>query len=134
MNPTNNPLTELDPNAQMDNTNGSGKTQMGEKAMGMGSGLEAQKKMLEGKVGEGAQQPYISPSDNILSPATQKLAAFRGRNLGKGAKPQSLFAKTTSKNANNASPAGPKGLFGDVKKSVSPPLGTEVQQKGENEK
>ena len=30
------------------------------------------------------QQTYISPSDTILSPATQKLAAFKNKHLGKG--------------------------------------------------
>jgi hypothetical protein len=30
------------------------------------------------------QQTYISPSDGILSPATQKLAAFKSKHMGKG--------------------------------------------------
>jgi hypothetical protein len=30
------------------------------------------------------QHTYISPSDNIMSPATQKLAAFKTKHLGKG--------------------------------------------------
>jgi hypothetical protein len=30
------------------------------------------------------QQTYISPSDTIMSPATQKLAAFKNKHMGKG--------------------------------------------------
>ncbi|TID16067.1 hypothetical protein E6O75_ATG09125 [Venturia nashicola] len=45
-----------------------------------------------------AEKAYVSPSDTIQSPATQKLAAFRTKHL-KAAKPRSLFAKTTTKNA-----------------------------------
>jgi hypothetical protein len=30
------------------------------------------------------QHTYVSPSDNIMSPATQKLAAFKTKHLGKG--------------------------------------------------
>jgi hypothetical protein len=30
------------------------------------------------------QHTYVSPSDNIMSPATQKLAAFKNKHLGKG--------------------------------------------------
>ena len=30
------------------------------------------------------QHAYVSPSDNIMSPATQKLAAFKNKHLGKG--------------------------------------------------
>ncbi|MCJ1283006.1 hypothetical protein MMC26_002333 [Xylographa opegraphella] len=40
---------------------------------------------------------YISPSDTIMSPTTQKLAGMRQKRFMK-AKPQSLFAKTSSKN------------------------------------
>lgn len=65
-----------------------------------------------------ASQTYVSPSDTIQSPATQKLAAFRTKHLKAwvwivpqsfvnntdtrfkhSAKPRSLFAKTTAKNA-----------------------------------
>ncbi|KAL9006939.1 MAG: hypothetical protein Q9188_000315 [Gyalolechia gomerana] len=40
---------------------------------------------------------YVSPSDMILSPATKKLEALKGKRFGK-AKGQSLFANTMSKN------------------------------------
>ncbi|KAI0129215.1 hypothetical protein F4776DRAFT_159552 [Hypoxylon sp. NC0597] len=44
----------------------------------------------------GRQQQYISPSDNIMSPCTAKLNAFKGRIAGR-AKPKSLFAQTSAK-------------------------------------
>ena len=42
---------------------------------------------------------YVSPSDMIMSPATKKLEALKGKRFGK-AKGQSLFANTTTKNHN----------------------------------
>lgn len=81
------------------------------------------------------QQTYISPSDTIQSPATQKLAAFKNRHLGRGysiqtshartreltmrasaVKPQSLFAKTTSRNADAAASSN---MFADMPKAKS---------------
>ncbi|KAI3323187.1 hypothetical protein HD806DRAFT_103446 [Xylariaceae sp. AK1471] len=43
-----------------------------------------------------ANQQYISPSDNIMSPCTAKLTALKGRQAGK-AKPKSLFAQASTK-------------------------------------
>ncbi|OTA98635.1 hypothetical protein M426DRAFT_325844 [Hypoxylon sp. CI-4A] len=42
------------------------------------------------------QQQYVSPSDNIMSPCTAKLSAFKGRAASR-AKPKSLFAQASSK-------------------------------------
>ncbi|KAL9623287.1 MAG: hypothetical protein Q9160_002394 [Pyrenula sp. 1 TL-2023] len=43
---------------------------------------------------------YISPSDAILSPTTQKLSQMKGKRLGSNnIKPRSLFAKTVDKEA-----------------------------------
>ena len=39
---------------------------------------------------------YVSPSDNILSPTTKKLSEIKGKRFAAG-KPQSLFAKTVSR-------------------------------------
>ncbi|OTA61210.1 hypothetical protein K449DRAFT_395898 [Hypoxylon sp. EC38] len=44
----------------------------------------------------GRLQQYISPSDDIMSPCTAKLNAFKGRLAGR-AKPKSLFARTSAK-------------------------------------
>ncbi|KAI1462261.1 hypothetical protein F4805DRAFT_409923 [Annulohypoxylon moriforme] len=41
-------------------------------------------------------QQYISPSDSIMSPATAKLNALKGRVAGR-IKPKSLFAQTSAK-------------------------------------
>ncbi|KAL9021047.1 MAG: hypothetical protein Q9185_001715 [Variospora sp. 1 TL-2023] len=55
---------------------------------------------LTGARGRGSRNKhtYVSPSDMIMSPATQKLEALKGKRFGK-AKGQSLFANTMSKNA-----------------------------------
>ncbi|KAI1138894.1 hypothetical protein F5Y05DRAFT_382837 [Hypoxylon sp. FL0543] len=56
------------------------------------------KSRLNANVGAatGRQQHYISPSDDIMSPCTAKLNAFKGRIAGR-AKPKSLFAQTSAK-------------------------------------
>ncbi|KAF2418920.1 hypothetical protein EJ08DRAFT_48109 [Tothia fuscella] len=59
------------------------------------------------------QQTYISPSDTIQSPATQKLAAFKNKHI-KAARPQSLFAKTASKNVDAATARNNTDLFADI--------------------
>lgn len=51
-----------------------------------------QNKMEQEKDG----QKYVSPSDNIMSPATAKLNAFKNKQVGK-AKPRSLFAQASAK-------------------------------------
>ncbi|KAL5119095.1 hypothetical protein ACEQ8H_003019 [Pleosporales sp. CAS-2024a] len=43
------------------------------------------------------QHLYVSPSDEIKSPATQKLQAFKTKHAMKKAKPQTLFKTTSSK-------------------------------------
>ncbi|MCJ1399985.1 hypothetical protein MMC11_003188 [Xylographa trunciseda] len=60
--------------------------------------MEYHRQILQSKLAEdGPKATYISPSDTILSPTTQKLAGMRQKRFMK-AKPQSLFAKTSSKN------------------------------------
>ncbi|KAF2457233.1 hypothetical protein BDY21DRAFT_267123, partial [Lineolata rhizophorae] len=75
--------------------------------------LEYQREMLNAKLKDGrALKSYISPSDNIQSPATQKLNAFKTKHAMKKSKPQTLFAKTSQKNVavSNATTA----MFGDI--------------------
>ncbi|MCJ1289991.1 hypothetical protein MMC34_001526 [Xylographa carneopallida] len=60
--------------------------------------MEYHRQILQSKLAEdGQKSTYISPSDTIMSPTTQKLAGMRQKRFMK-AKPQSLFAKTSSKN------------------------------------
>ncbi|TVY83443.1 hypothetical protein LSUE1_G002149 [Lachnellula suecica] len=60
--------------------------------------MEYHRQVLQSKLDDGqGQQTYISPSDNIMSPCTAKLSAYRSKQVGK-AKPKSLFAKTSAKN------------------------------------
>ncbi|TVY92237.1 hypothetical protein LAWI1_G002209, partial [Lachnellula willkommii] len=67
------------------------------------------------------KQTYISPSDNIMSPCTAKLSAYRSKQVGK-AKPKSLFAKTSAKNF-----AGGGNMFG----SQIPRTGSEKNGEGQ---
>ncbi|TVY54382.1 hypothetical protein LCER1_G004964 [Lachnellula cervina] len=63
--------------------------------------MEYHRQVLQSKLEEGqGKQTYISPSDNIMSPCTAKLSAYRSKQVGKiiRAKPKSLFAKTSAKN------------------------------------
>ncbi|KAH7393318.1 hypothetical protein BKA64DRAFT_83339 [Cadophora sp. MPI-SDFR-AT-0126] len=60
--------------------------------------MEYHRQVLQSKLEENkAEATYISPSDNIMSPCTAKLSAYRNKQVGK-AKPRSLFAKTSAKN------------------------------------
>ncbi|KAI9641218.1 hypothetical protein NHQ30_010018 [Ciborinia camelliae] len=68
--------------------------------------MEYHRQVLQNKIqqNQGQEEKYISPSDTIQSPTTAKLSAYRNKQVGKNAKPRSLFAKTSAKNftaANN---------------------------------
>ncbi|KAF2174475.1 hypothetical protein K469DRAFT_708713 [Zopfia rhizophila CBS 207.26] len=76
--------------------------------------LEYHRQALESRLKNGhSQQNYISPSDEIMSPATQKLNAFRNKHVVKKSKPQTLFKKTSSKNFEAAKGAS---MFADIPK------------------
>ncbi|KAH8908964.1 hypothetical protein BR93DRAFT_926086 [Coniochaeta sp. PMI_546] len=58
--------------------------------------MEYHRQVLQNKMDQAQGQTYISPSDNIMSPCTAKLSAFRNKQVGK-VKPKSLFAKASAK-------------------------------------
>ncbi|CAO1603932.1 hypothetical protein XANCAGTX0491_007506 [Xanthoria calcicola] len=61
--------------------------------------MEYHRQVLQSRLEEDkSKHTYVSPSDMIMSPATKKLEALKGKRFGKG-KGQSLFANTMSKNA-----------------------------------
>ncbi|KAK3403298.1 Spo12 family-domain-containing protein [Sordaria brevicollis] len=83
--------------------------------------LEYHRQVLQNKM-EIDHTKYVSPSDNIMSPCTAKLSAFRSKQAGK-VKPKSLFAQASAKkfegstatgNPGTAATTGPAntGLFG----------------------
>jgi hypothetical protein len=45
--------------------------------------MEYHRQVLASKMEEGQDAKYVSPSDNIMSPCTAKLSAFRGKQIGK---------------------------------------------------
>ncbi|KAH7390566.1 hypothetical protein BKA66DRAFT_459223 [Pyrenochaeta sp. MPI-SDFR-AT-0127] len=76
--------------------------------------LEYHRQILQSRM-EGEQtQQYVSPSDDIKSPATQKLQAFKNKHAMKKSKPQTLFKKTSSKNFESAKGTA---MFADIPKN-----------------
>ncbi|KAK3945817.1 Spo12 family-domain-containing protein [Diplogelasinospora grovesii] len=58
--------------------------------------MEYHRQVLQSKIEQDESKTYISPSDNIMSPCTAKLNAFRNKQVGK-VKPKSLFAQASAK-------------------------------------
>ncbi|TIA33716.1 hypothetical protein D6C78_07354 [Aureobasidium pullulans] len=63
--------------------------------------MNVHRQMFENKLRENEGQPsnaYVSPSDAIMSPASQKLSGFKQRQMNKSnpVKPRTLFAKTAA--------------------------------------
>ncbi|KAI0885177.1 uncharacterized protein GGS22DRAFT_162972 [Annulohypoxylon maeteangense] len=65
-------------------------------------------------------QQYISPSDSIMSPATAKLNALKGR-VASRIKPKSLFAQTSAKKLDGSDVFGSKGAKGPQDRSQDRP-------------
>ncbi|KAK7707352.1 hypothetical protein SLS57_009373 [Botryosphaeria dothidea] len=76
--------------------------------------LEYHRQVLESRMKSGQmdEQKYVSPSDGIQSPATQKLAAFKNKHGLQKAKPKTLFGKMSARNMENASSGG--SMFADI--------------------
>ncbi|KAI9700335.1 MAG: hypothetical protein M1836_002350 [Candelina mexicana] len=78
--------------------------------------MDYHRQVLQSRLnGDDKQQTYISPSDNIMSPCTQKLSVMKNKHFTK-AKPQTLFGKQTLSNSpstdsTNSSPF----THGDIK-------------------
>ncbi|KAF2719877.1 hypothetical protein K431DRAFT_313826 [Polychaeton citri CBS 116435] len=70
-------------------------------------GTQQERKIMEQKIAENNKngEVYISPSDAILSPASQKLSSFKQRQMNKKGGPnpvaRSLFSKSLKNNENN---------------------------------
>ncbi|KAG9520453.1 hypothetical protein KCU71_g9486, partial [Aureobasidium melanogenum] len=63
--------------------------------------MNVHRQMMENKLRENEGNPtnaYVSPSDAIMSPASQKLSGFKQRQMNKSnpVKPRTLFAKTAA--------------------------------------
>ncbi|KAK4466997.1 Spo12 family-domain-containing protein [Cladorrhinum samala] len=58
--------------------------------------MEYHRQVLQSKMEKEDSKTYVSPSDNIMSPCTAKLSAFRSKQVGK-VKPKSLFAQASAK-------------------------------------
>ncbi|KAK4142282.1 protein BNS1 [Dichotomopilus funicola] len=72
--------------------------------------MEHHRQVFQSKMEQG-ENKFISPSDNIMSPCTAKLSAFRSKQVGK-VKPKSLFAQASAKKLGTGNSANGAGLFG----------------------
>ncbi|OAL51315.1 hypothetical protein IQ07DRAFT_586851 [Pyrenochaeta sp. DS3sAY3a] len=80
--------------------------------------LEYHRQILQSRMENEQSQQYVSPSDEIMSPATQKLQAFKHKHAMKKSKPQTLFKKTSTKNFESSK--GSSDLsFADIPKADS---------------
>ncbi|KAF2012669.1 hypothetical protein BU24DRAFT_395728 [Aaosphaeria arxii CBS 175.79] len=79
--------------------------------------LEYHRQMLESRLKDDQPAQYVSPSDEIMSPATQKLNAFRNKHAMKKSKPQTLFKKTSTKNFESSKASG-AAMFADIPKNA----------------
>ncbi|USP78699.1 hypothetical protein yc1106_05973 [Curvularia clavata] len=77
--------------------------------------LDYHRQVLHSRLNDKQDQKYVSPSDDIMSPATQKLQAFKTKHAMKKSKPQTLFKKTSSKNL-EANKASGTLMFADIPK------------------
>ncbi|RAR01930.1 e3 ubiquitin-protein ligase bre1 [Stemphylium lycopersici] len=88
--------------------------------------LDYHRKVLQSRLNHEQEQKYISPSDDIQSPATQKLAAFKAKHAMKKSKPQTLFKKTSSKNFESTKSGGDTLMFADIPKDGAKKDGAEA--------
>lgn len=78
--------------------------------------MEYHRQILQSRLDEDkGKHTYVSPSDMILSPATKKLEALKGKRFGK-AKGQSLFANTIGKNVGKREEKAGEKEVGEVMK------------------
>ncbi|KAF2999336.1 hypothetical protein E8E13_005491 [Curvularia kusanoi] len=75
--------------------------------------MEYHRQVLESRLKDDQAQKYVSPSDEIQSPATQKLSNFRNKNIMKKSKPQTLFQKTSTRSFEAAKN---QPMFADIPK------------------
>ena len=61
------------------------------------------KALLNRKIAKSHNPAFISPTDNLMTPVTQKLNAARKKNFEKGAKPKQLFGQSETRSDEEAS-------------------------------
>ncbi|KAK4981967.1 hypothetical protein LTR66_009566 [Elasticomyces elasticus] len=87
-------------------------------------GMDYHRQVLENRLKENGDQnhTYISPSDSIMSPASQKLSSFKQKQINKpgAGKPRTLFAKAMTAREKD---------FGDFKRAPTSAADAEVEEK-----
>ncbi|KAK5993644.1 hypothetical protein PT974_07079 [Cladobotryum mycophilum] len=71
--------------------------------------MEYHRQVFQSKMAEEPSKQYVSPSDNIMSPASAKISALRNKHVAKG-KPKSLFAQASAKKLNSENPLGARSV------------------------
>ncbi|KAL8693152.1 MAG: hypothetical protein Q9218_001972 [Villophora microphyllina] len=104
MSPQTSPLKARDPNTSSPTKSASTKPFIMESENEKPKSMEYHRQVLQSKLdNDKDQHKYISPSDMILSPATKKLSALKGKRFSKPiSSSKSLFANTTTKNHNGS--------------------------------
>ncbi|KAK8199226.1 hypothetical protein HDK77DRAFT_458218 [Phyllosticta capitalensis] len=99
-----NVLADRDTNAQLSTMNPAEE--------GKPKSMEYHRQLLESRMKSGQleESKYVSPSDGIQSPATQKLAAFKNKHGAQKAKPKTLFGKMSARNMQ----ANGGNMFADI--------------------
>ncbi|RGP68618.1 spo12 [Fusarium longipes] len=67
--------------------------------------MEYHRQAFQSKMADEDTDKYVSPSDNIMSPCSQKINALRNKHASK-AKPKSLFAQASAKKLQGDNPFG----------------------------
>lgn len=103
-----NVLGAKDTNVPMANTAAATTTGKDASVKGDVKTMEYHRQVLQSKMeSQNSGNNYVSPSDEIMSPCTAKLNAFRNKQVGK-VKPRSLFAQASTKRLRGSE----GGLFG----------------------
>ncbi|KAG5943974.1 hypothetical protein E4U59_007728 [Claviceps monticola] len=71
--------------------------------------MEYHRQVFHSKMAAEPTQPYVSPSDNIMSPCTAKINALRNKHINK-IKPKSLFAQASAKKLNEENVLGARSI------------------------
>ncbi|CAP73693.1 uncharacterized protein PODANS_2_10540 [Podospora anserina S mat+] len=118
-----NVLAAKDVNMSLPTTNNNNTTQTSTDTCGKPDtmSMEYHRQVFQNKMAAQEEKTYISPSDNLMSPCTAKLSAFRSKQVGK-VKPKSLFAQASSKKLDAAGQSSL--LFGNKPKPAAPPAGS----------
>ncbi|KAG6888818.1 hypothetical protein C0992_007432 [Termitomyces sp. T32_za158] len=86
------------------------------------------KALLAKRMAKNHNPNFVSPTDNLVTPVTQKLNAAKKKQFSKGAKPVQLFASQPIQNDDS----GDEQIDGDVRPTTAERKGTILEVDDEN--